>query len=287
MNNINEALQQATGLSKDPSGVDYLFLTISDTRELAERFHLSRREVEIAALEEGITLERYQRNMGTVGIEGQIRLLKSRAGVVGAGGLGGLVVELLARMGFGSLVVLDGDSFTESNFNRQLLSTEQNLGQNKAEAAALRAAEINGAVEVKAIPRRGDAVNLVEFLDGCTLALDCLDNLSSRFALEQACGHLQIPLVHAAIAGFTGQLAVIDPARPLFASIYGPAGEADRGAEVFLGNPSATPAVLAAMQVNEAVKIAAGLESILYDKLLIIDLLSGETTQIELTERRA
>ncbi|HOL17755.1 MAG TPA: ThiF family adenylyltransferase, partial [Bacillota bacterium] len=107
-----------------------------------------------------------------------------------------------------------------------------------------------------------------------------LDNLSSRFAVEQACAQLKIPLVHAAIAGLVGQLAVIEPDRPLFASIYGTAADGDRGAEVFLGNPAATPAVLAALQVNEAVKILAGLEGVLSNKLLIIDLLTGETTPI-------
>ncbi len=281
MNDINQALRQTARNITAPSGEDYRALTIGDTVNLSEKLNLSRREVEIAALEAGIIPDRYQRNIGTVGIEGQIRLLKARAGVIGAGGLGGLVVELLARMGLGSLVVLDGDIFSDSNLNRQIFSTEQNLGQNKAEAAACRAAEINGAVQVRAVPRRGDHTNLVKFFEGCTLALDCLDNLTSRFALEQACGQLNIPLVHAAIAGFVGQLAVIDPARPLFATIYG-SGDGDRGAEVFLGNPSATPAVLAAMQVNEAVKIVAGLNGVLRDKLLIVDLLSGETTPIDL-----
>lgn len=282
MKDIKQALHRAARNQTDPSGADYRSLTVGDTVKLAERLNLPRREVEIAALEEGLTPERYQRNIATVGFKGQIRLLKARAGVLGAGGLGGLVVELLARMGFGSLVVIDGDSFSDSNLNRQILSTERNLGQNKAEAAARRAAEINGAVTVQTVPRRGDAANLVEFFDGCALALDCLDNLTSRFVLEQACGRLKIPLIHAAIAGLVGQLAVIDPGRPLFASIYGTAGDSDRGAELFLGNPSATPAVLAALQVNEAVKIAAGLEGVLRDRLLIIDLLSGESTSINL-----
>jgi molybdopterin-synthase adenylyltransferase len=286
MKDIKDALRQAARNTADPSGADYRSLNLRDTVELAEKFKLSRREVEIAALEEQITPERYQRSIGTVGLEGQIRLLKSRAGVIGAGGLGGLVVELLARMGFGSLVVIDHDSFSENNLNRQILSTEHNLGQNKAESAARRAALVNGAVEVQAVAQRGGAENLLELLDGCTLALDCLDNLSSRFALEQACGRLKIPLVHAAIAGFVGQLAVIDPGRPLFASIYGAAGELERGAEVYLGNPAATPAVLAAMQVNEAVKIAAGLEGVLRNRLLIVDLISGESTPVDLISQQ-
>lgn len=287
MSKIREALQQAAQINTDPSGAEYRSLSIRDTIQLAEQYNLSRRELEIAALEEGIIPERYQRSIGTVGIEGQIRLLKSSVGVVGAGGLGGLVVELLARMGVGSLVVVDNDRFSDSNLNRQILSTEANLGKSKAEAAARRAVEINGAIEARAVAQRGDALNLVSFLHGCDLALDCLDNLSSRFALEQACAELKIPLVHAAIAGFVGQLAVIEPGRPLFASIYGAVSESDRGAEAFLGNPAATPAVLAALQVNEAVKILAGLKGVLRHKLLIVDLITGETTSIDFGEQHS
>ena len=111
------------------------------------------------ALEQRIIPERYQRNIGTVGIDGQMRLLRSKVGVVGAGGLGGLAIELLARMGIGSLVVIDSDSFTASNLNRQLLSLEGGLGAGKAETAARRVKEINGAVEILPLQQQADASN--------------------------------------------------------------------------------------------------------------------------------
>ena len=283
MSEIKEALRRAARPAVNPAGEEYRTVTVGETAALARRFALSRRQVEICALEEKIIPDRYQRSMGTVGITGQIRLLQARAAVIGAGGLGGLAVELLARMGFGSLLVVDNDTFSDSNLNRQLLATERNLGESKAEAAARRAAEINGAVDVTAISWRACAENLAQLLRGCSLALDCLDNLSSRFALEQACGQLEIPLIHAAIAGFVGQLAVISPGRPLFSAIYGATGNTERGAEVYLGNPAATPAVLAALQVNEAVKIAAGLSGVLHCKLIIVDLHTGESTPIQLS----
>ncbi|HHX87230.1 MAG TPA: HesA/MoeB/ThiF family protein [Firmicutes bacterium] len=253
--------------------------------ELSHRYSIPKREVELAALEEAIVPLRYQRNLGTIGVKGQFRLLKSRVGVVGAGGLGGLAVELLARMGIGQMVVVDYDRFTESNLNRQLLSVEVNLGKPKVEAARKRVAEINSSVELTGCFFRGDTASLQRVLTGCGAVLDCLDNLSSRFALEEACQKLKVPLVHGAIAGFLGQLTVIWPGAPLFSSIYGPPPSRDRGrgAEIQLGNPASTPALVASWQVNEAVKILAGMEDVLRNKLLIIDLLSNETRTIELS----
>jgi molybdopterin/thiamine biosynthesis adenylyltransferase len=96
---------------------------------------------------------------------------------------------------------------------------------------------------------------------------------------------LKIPLVHGAIAGFMGQVAVIRPGRPLLAAIYGrqTAQIPDRGVETNFGNPSFTPAVVAAWQAAEAVKLLAGLGASLDDTLLLIDLFSGETTRLALT----
>lgn len=277
-----ESLRSVSSSAVSPAGNNFRCLELGAVIELSRRFALSRKEIELAALQDGIIPLRYQRNIGTVGIDGQIRLLQSRVGVVGAGGLGGLALELLARMGVGSLAAVDEDCFTESNLNRQLLSSEQLLGESKVAAAARRVSELNGAVEFTACHCRGDAGNLAELLGGCHLVLDCLDNLSSRLALEGVCQELNIPLVHGAIAGFLGQVTVVWPGEPVLSNIYGGLKESgqDRGAELTLGNPATTPAMLAAWQVNEAVKIIAGLEGVLRGRLLVIDMISGETAVI-------
>lgn len=281
---IKEEIQRAARSEADYDGESRLYLSLRDSIELSARLNISRRELELAALEAGVVPERYRRNIPAVGLAGQIRLLRSKVGVAGAGGLGGLAIELLARMGVGGISVIDDDRFCESNLNRQLLAVEEGLARDKAGAAAARVAAVNGAVEVRVLPGRGDAASFPDFLRGCDLALDCLDNLSSRFVLERACQEAGIPLVHGAVAGFLGQCAVIRPGRPLFALIYGGAAraEGDRGAEQFLGTPAATPALVAAWQVNEAVKILAGLAEPAGDRLAVFDLLSGETTFIKL-----
>ncbi len=281
---LHQLVSGAASVKMNPAGDQYSSLSLPASKEMAKKHGISRQMVEIAALEAEIIPERYQRSIGTVGIEGQIRLLKSTVGVVGAGGLGGFALELLARMGVGRLLVVDDDVFNESNLNRQLIAHEKNLEYPKADAAAKRISEINGAVAVKAFNRRGDVSNLPDIFEGCDLLLDCLDNLSSRYDLEKVSSKLGVYMIHGAIAGFLGQLAVIRPDQPVLKYIYGPEGEGqfDKGAEVQLGNPATTPAMLASWQANEAVKILAGLEGVLpKDKLLIIDMQSGESFLLE------
>lgn len=283
---IISVLEEVAVTGKDPAGNDYRYLTLSQTSQLAGKHNLTHREIELAALEQGIIPERYQRSIGTVGLKGQSRLLKSTVGVVGAGGLGGFVLELLTRMGIGKLVVIDGDSFADSNLNRQLFSSEKSLGCSKAETAANRIAAVNSATDVEAHHILGDAENLPALLKGCDLVIDCLDNLPSRFALEKVSSQLGLILIHGAIAGFLGQVAVIRPDQLLLEAIYGPVTESGitKGVEVQLGNPAATPAMLASWQASEAVKILAGLEGVLAaNKLLIIDMQSAESYQVEVT----
>ena len=117
-------------------------LTWARESEAAHRFGVSLRDVEDAALRAGILPLRYLRNRNTIGIGQQLRLLRSRVAVIGCGGLGGHVIEALARLGVGSITAVDPDVFEESNLNRQVFSSINVLGRNKAEVAAERVAEI-------------------------------------------------------------------------------------------------------------------------------------------------
>ena len=125
----------------------------------------------ISLLEKGEVPERYLRNIGTIGIEGQLRLLKAKVVIVGAGGLGGNIIELLTRQGIGYLRVIDGDNFAAHNLNRQLLATEGNLGTNKSMAAARRVAEINSDVHVEGITQMLDEENAQQLLSGMDMPI--------------------------------------------------------------------------------------------------------------------
>lgn len=263
---------------------EYNILPQAAEMELAKELNMPRREIQIAALESGIVPGRYLRNMGTVGVAGQLRLLSSTVAVVGCGGLGGLVVELLARMGVGRLVLVDGDVFEDNNLNRQVLCTEADLGKPKVMAAYERALAVNAAVEVRCHKVRLTKENAASLLQGADVVVDALDNLPSRFALEEAAKTLHIPLVHGAIAGFLGQVLTVFPDDPGLAEIYGPPGTRERGVEVETGNPAATPALVASFQVQEVVKLLTGVGEPLRRRLLYIDSARGEAYALSLGE---
>jgi len=239
------------------------------------------REVEIAALREGILPARYLRSIGTVGWEGQAKLLQSTVGIVGAGGLGGWIIEGLARMGVGHLIVIDGDAFEENNLNRQALCTESSLGQSKAELARQRVALVNAAVEVTAHHLRVDERQMVELLRGSDVLVDALDALPTRLALQRAAQTLSVPLVHGAIAGFVGQVMTILPGDPGLRALYGESVP-EHGMETQWGNPAATPMMIAAWQVQEVVKLLTGRGQPLARRLLFLDSESGAVDILQL-----
>jgi molybdopterin/thiamine biosynthesis adenylyltransferase len=222
-------------------------------------------------LANGQVPERYLRNIGTIGLDGQAQLLNSHVAVIGAGGLGGLVVELLARMGIGYLKVIDGDGFALHNLNRQVLSTENNMEKNKAQIAAQRVVSINSDVKVEPVPEMLDEDNGEKLLKGMDVVVDALDNISSRMLLGRVTAGLGIPLVHAAIAGFTGQVMTVMPGDKSFEKLYRFQPPCNRGIEITLGNPAATPALAASLEVQEVVKILTGTGDPIRNKLLYFD----------------
>ena len=227
--------------------------------DLAQKRELPLAEAMARLLDQGLWPERLRPNRGTFSAVDQARLLRSRAAVVGAGGLGGMVILLLARLGLGQLAVADGDVFEESNLNRQFLSNHQRLGMNKARAAAQELALINPAVVVSLTERHLDPDSLPPFLEGAGVALDCLDSMSARYHLERAAASVGVPYIHGAIAGLEGMVMTVRPGQAGLAGLYGPQpAPKEASAESFLGVPAMTPALVACLQVNEAVKVLLG-----------------------------
>jgi molybdopterin/thiamine biosynthesis adenylyltransferase len=225
----------------------------------------------LTLLAKGEIPERYRRNIGTIGIDGQRRLLEARVAVVGAGGLGGTVIELLARQGVGFLRIIDGDSFELHNLNRQLLATERTMGMNKAVVAAARVAEINSEVDAQAVPAMFNEDNATELLSDMNVIVDALDSINCRLLLCRKAQELKIPLVHGAIAGLTGQVGTILPTGPGLEKIYTTTGGPDKGIETVLGNPAVTPALAAAVQTQEVVKLLTGMGKLINNKLFYFD----------------
>jgi molybdopterin/thiamine biosynthesis adenylyltransferase len=253
-------------------------------RELAAESGCSVRDVELTALEAGVVPWRYVRNVGTIGLDGQAKLLRSTAAVVGLGGLGGYVTEALARMGVGRLILIDGDVFEEHNLNRQLLSGEANLGEIKAESARQRVAEINSAVVVTAHAALLTRESLPRLLAGADVVVDALDRLPIRLILQDGVQALGVPMVHGSIAGFLGQVMTIFPGDPGLQGLYGGADELpEQGLEAQLGTPAATPMAVAAWEAQEVVKILTGRGEVLQNRLLVMDMGIGSIDFLELS----
>lgn len=240
--------------------------------EAARKFGVTLGAVEEAALCAGILPSRYQRNRSTLSVSDQLVLRRSRVAVIGCGGLGGYIVEQLARVGVGEIVAVDPDRFEEHNLNRQLLSTTENLGALKAEAAVKRAAAVNPAVTVFPVTEAFDQKNGYGILSGCSLALDALDNIKGRLELASVCSDMSIPLVHGAICGWYGQVATQMPGHNTLEKVYGNS-QGNKGLETRMGNPAFTPAVVASIQVAEAVKVLLKKDGILAGRVLHINLL--------------
>ena len=250
----------------------------------AQDYRLSISQVEEAILEHGLLPARYQRNRQTISTSKQLRLFRSTVAVVGCGGLGGYLIEEIARLGIGNIVMLDPDTFEEHNLNRQLYSSPHLLGSSKVAAAALRVREINPAVSTTALQIEFSIKNARDLLNGADIVLDGLDSFTTRRILAASCRELQIPLVHGAIGGWYGHVATQLPGDDITPFLGGQRGE-HQGVEQQIGNPSFTPALVASLQVAEACKIILGEGTLLRQKLLCIDLreMTFEQVSFEIT----
>lgn len=286
MNAVNSLAKLIVRCSKSVTagnGTKLSVISLKDSRAVALRRGITPLEVEIACLENGVVPMRYLRNIGTAGIEGQLKLLCSTVAVCGAGGLGGGVIELLARQGIGHLVIIDNGRFVENNLNRQIMSDEHVLRRSKVKVAAQRVRRVNSAIDVKVCSAHIGDSNVDGLLNGCDIVVDALDSLSSRMVVEASCRRLKLPFVHGAIAGYCGQVMTVLPGDKGLSAVYGPGCEV-QGVEAVTGNPSATPAAIAAWEVQEVVKLITGTGEPVRNRLLFVDFADGSLESIPLLQ---
>lgn len=238
--------------------------------EAAQAFGIDLADVERIILENGLLPARYQRNRKMLGIAEQLKLFSSQVVVVGCGGLGGYIIEELARLGVGRIVAVDPDVFEEHNLNRQLYSSPVDLGRSKVEVAAERVAKVNPAVSLTAVAEAFGKENGLSILLGADIAVDALDSRSARVALASLGSEVGIPVVHGAIAGWYGQVTTLIPGEAAHLFLNESTGE--KGVEQEFGNPAFTPAVVASLQVAEVCKVLLGEGEPLRGRALMIDL---------------
>lgn len=196
---------------------------------------------------------RYARNIPALSEEECILLQSKRVAVIGCGGLGGHLIDQLARIGVGFIRAVDGDVFEISNLNRQLLSEVSLLGNSKARAAEDRVMRVNPGIQVDTVDDFLTQENAAQIIAGCDAVLDGLDNIESRKILAAACREAGIPYIFGAIQGWVAQAAISMPGDNLIDLLY-PSGTVIRDKSVL----SFTPALCAAMQVALCVKFLTG-----------------------------
>ncbi|MFP4557604.1 MAG: HesA/MoeB/ThiF family protein [Bacteroidales bacterium] len=217
---------------------------------------------------------RYIKNEKMLTREQNLSLRDKRVLVVGCGGLGGHIIEQLARLGVGHITAVDGDVFDETNLNRQLLSNIDNIGTSKALAAKEHVQKVNPDIHVEPLQVFLDERNAEEVTRGYDVVCDALDNVSSRILLQKQAEKNGNPMVYGAIAGWYGQVTTIFPGDKVLEGLY--RGGRNKGVEQDLGNPSFIPALVASIQVAEVLKILTGKGTPLRNRLLIINTLEQE-----------
>ncbi|MCL6091511.1 MAG: molybdopterin-synthase adenylyltransferase MoeB [Actinobacteria bacterium] len=222
---------------------------------------------------------RYQRHLllPEVDVEGQVKLLRSKVLLLGAGGLGSPAALYLAAAGVGTLGIVDMDVVDASNLQRQILHNMDRIGERKVESAKKALVALNPDVEVVTYDTRLGADNIMEIFSGYDLVVDGTDNFPTRYLVNDASLKLDIPVVHGSIFRFEGQVSVYlphegpcyrcqvpEPPPPELAPSCAEAG--------VLG---VLPGIIGSLQAMEAIKVLLGIGEPLAGRLLAYDALEG------------
>ena len=221
-------------------------------------------------------LLRYSRHilLDEIGIEGQQKILDAHALVIGAGGLGSPVALYLASAGVGRITLVDHDTVSLTNLQRQIAHDMGSLDRLKVESAAARMAALNPAVQVRALSAKADAALLDAEVPRVDVVIDCTDNFTTRHLVNAACVRHGRPLVSGAAIGFDGQISVYDSrtgTQPCYACLFPPESGFEDVACSTMGVFAPLVGIVGSLQAAEALKLLAGIGELLAGRLLMLD----------------
>jgi sulfur-carrier protein adenylyltransferase/sulfurtransferase len=230
--------------------------------------------------------QRYSRHLliPEVGIEGQGRLLDAKVLLIGAGGLGSPAALYLAAAGVGTIGIVDFDVVDLSNLQRQILHTSDRVGERKVESARKSIQALNPDVTVVAHEEMLTTDNVDRIIAGYDVVLDGTDTFETRYALNDAAVAAGIPVVHASVFRFEGQLTVFKPFEgPCYRCLYPtpPPPELAPGCSV-AGVLGVVPGIMGMLQANEVIKLVLGIGEPLVGRLLLFDALDTSFTELRL-----
>ncbi|KKC37914.1 thiamine biosynthesis protein ThiF [Devosia epidermidihirudinis] len=219
-------------------------------------------------------ITRYSRHLVLKGMGGggQQALKAARVLVVGAGGLGSPVIAYLAAAGVGTLGVVDHDTVSLSNLQRQMIHTTESVGVSKADSAGRFVAALNPHVAMMVHAERLTADNAGAILGGYDLVLDGTDNLATRRIVAASAATLGLPLVSGAVSMFDGQVTVFAPGGPAFDALYpAEADDADLPSCEATGILGPLVGVIGTLMAMEAIKLITGIGTPLIGRVLTYD----------------
>jgi molybdopterin/thiamine biosynthesis adenylyltransferase len=224
--------------------------------------------------------------LSELGAIGQKKLRDSEVAVVGLGGLGSVSALYLALAGIGRLTLVDQDTVEMNNLHRQILYSLEDIRYPKVEAAARRISMINPEVEVNPVPENLEAENVSAILDGADCVVDGLDNMQTRYTINQYCVERKIPFVFGGAIGMEGNVALLKtPETPCLQCVLPGLKDVDLPTCDTRGVLGATTGIVGAIQGLEAVKALAGIEPQSRGKLLIFDFAQSEYRTVNLSIR--
>lgn len=216
---------------------------------------------------------RYERQImiKQIGEKGQDILMQSKITVIGAGGLASPVLTYLTCAGVGTITLVDYDTVTDSNLNRQFLYHEKNIGKPKALNARKVLSELNSEITINQRSEKITDDNIREIIKDSDVVIDCVDNVETRIIVNRGCLMMNIPLVEGGVNGFYGFITSIKREYPCLECIGYHNTKMKRPCPAL----GAVVGVIGSLQAVECIKILLGLEGILYGKILSYDGISA------------
>lgn len=225
---------------------------------------------------------RYSRQIKIISEEEQETLLNSTVFIAGAGGLGSPVAMYLAEAGIGTIRIADSDCVEISNLNRQILHPENRIGMLKVDSANKTISELNSSCKVIPIAEEITRNNAKSLIGNANIIIDCLDNFTSRYILNEVSQEMGIPLLHAAISGLSGQITLIIPNKtPCLSCIFPNTAPPETTIPSF----GAAVGVIGSLEALEATRFLLGKET-LAGKILLIDLKENKFEIFKVKQRK-